>query len=144
MRLIALAFIVFVVASCIPIAQELPDESKLTEADKAIATTFSSAIDATEWLMDTKHTLRGFPMERTSELLKTLLDEGATELKVDQIVPDSNDPSFQSAGMLFVKLPRSEKGRKDVLRFVSKMTGIERQDRGQSVVEISFQGGQGH
>ncbi len=142
MRSIALAVIAIVLASCIPMARDLPDESKLTEADKALATEFSSAIDATEWLIDTKHTLRGLPMDRTSELLKTLLDEGATELKVNQIVPDANDPSFQSAGMLYVKLPRSEKGRNDVLKFVGKITGIEMQDRGQSVVEISLNGAQ--
>jgi hypothetical protein len=121
-------------------AQDLPDETKLTEADRANETAFSNAIDATEWLIDTKHTLKGMPIDRTSALLNILLQEGATELRVDQIFPDSKDPAFQSAGQLLIKLPRTGKGRKDVLQFVSNMTGLERLDRGQSVVEISFQG----
>ena len=136
----ALTCVAIFVCGCIPMAQDLPDETKLTEADKANETAFSNAIDATEWLIDTKHTLKGMPIDRSSALLNILLQEGATELRVDQIFPDSKDPTFKTAGQLLIKLPRTGKGRKDVLQFVSNMTGIERPDRGQSVVDITFQG----
>jgi hypothetical protein len=84
---------------------------------------YESGKDATEWLMNTKHTLRGLSLEEGNGLCQELLKLGAVEIRVDDVQPDKNDPSFENAGRLIVRGPRNSDQRKAILEFAAKFNG---------------------
>jgi len=96
---------------------------------------FAQAPNAAEWLVNTKHTLRDLPPEHAVQMLGSLNQAGAVEVRVSDIAPDSNDPSFKSAGTVIIQLPASEGARKPLFNLF-RDRGIPLDDQGQKYLEV--------
>lgn len=94
--------------------------------------------EATAWMMDVKHTLRGLTLEQGQSVVQKFLEAGVSELKVGDVQPDANDPNFQSAGKLIIKLPKNEKAREATMFQVRQLMASSPADEGQRFVEVTF------
>lgn len=81
-----------------------PDGPEKSAAEQ-LAAEFDKAPEASGWLINTKHTLKGKDFVKGGEIIKSLLDAGASEIKASSITPDPQDPTFENASKLIVKLP---------------------------------------
>lgn len=133
----------FLICGLVGCTADAPKDAFDVEAEKLASPlyqNFEAASDATAWLMDTKHTLRGVGMEEANQLCRELLEKGAIELRAADIVPDPNDRSYASANRLLVKLPRDAKERSEVLALVDRWnkSPAPTADSGQEIAEIRF------
>lgn len=106
-----------------------------SEAQRQVDDAYTGLTDASEFLMDTKHTLRGLDLPGGSELLTKLLNAGAVTVKVDGIEPSADDPQFKSARQLVIETPISDAQRKVLFDFLAKISNPPT-DTGQKHVVI--------
>lgn len=96
---------------------------------------FAQAANAAEWLVNPKHTLRGLSPEHAVQVLGALNQARAVEVRVSDIAPDPNDPSFKSAGTVMIQFPTSEGARKPLFDLF-RDRGIPLDDQGQKYLEV--------
>lgn len=107
-------------------------------AERPLEMEFAASQDATAWLIDPKHTLRGAGLEQAQALVQELLAKGASDLRVSDLRSDVSDASFISAGRLLVRLPRSEKQRADVLEVAVRLGSTPPADPQEEIVVVEF------
>lgn len=96
---------------------------------------FAQATNAAEWLVNPKHTLRDLSPEHAVQVLSALNQAGAVEVRVSDIVPDANDPTFKNAGTVIIHFPTSEGARKPLFDLF-RDRGIPLDDQGQQYLEV--------
>lgn len=121
MRWLISTYLLLALAGCAPKGESSTGAGE--SPDAAAKAEFAAAEEATAWMIDTKHTLAGLDPSDGHGLMSKLLELGVAEMKVAEVVPDSGDPSYKSAHRLLIKLPRNEKERNEVQRFVSEFAG---------------------
>lgn len=134
----AAAALVFLIlcAGCVPKEDFAQDEGE--SPDAAVKAEFSAGEEATAWMIDTKHTLAGLNPAEAHGLIARLVELGVAEMKVADIVPDQADPSYKTAQRLLIKLPRSEKERGEVERFVNEFAGSSYSGQDTDIIAIEF------
>lgn len=106
--------------------------------ESPVDTAYVSAPDAGEWLMNAQHTLRGLSMEAATSLLGELLKAGAVQIRVGEVQPDPNDPSFLSAGKLLIETPSNDAKRSSLFAYIANqwVTTPPIADQGQRHIEL--------
>lgn len=104
-------------------------------ASDPLEASFSGAPNAAEWLMNTKHTLRGLSPEQTVAVLSELNQAGIVEIRLGDIQADAADPSFKSAGTVIVQFPSSEGARKGAFDIFARRN-LPILDQGQKYLEV--------
>ena len=114
------------------------DDERNSRPGAAVTAEFESAQNGTEWLMDTKHTIKGLSLEAGNEMMKRFLDLGASDIRFGDIAPDPLDASYASAASLIIALPGDSAKRKAVLDEIQNRDPQEmpREDIGQTHVKM--------
>jgi hypothetical protein len=117
-----------------------PEQSSKIEpgAPTVSPTAAAPGVNASEWLMNTKHTLTGMDSARAIAFLEATIKVGAVEVQALDIQPDPADPSYLHANKLAVVLPIDKDSRLRVISFVSGMQGgsMPVADTGQKSIEV--------
>lgn len=104
-----------------PEASSKPTAETNTSQSTTVDTSFDSAPVASEWLIDTKKTLRGLSAEQDVQFLSDLYKAGVVDIRVSDIVADPQDASFMIANTLLIELPASEGRRKSALDTMERL-----------------------
>lgn len=88
--------------------------------------------------MNTQHTLRGLSMDAATSLLGELLKAGAVQIRVGDVQPDANAPSYLSAGNLLIETPSNDAKRASLFAYIANqwVTTPPITDQGQRHIEL--------
>lgn len=141
MRGLLLLVVVLGVAGCT--SSPAPEPETNSKAPSGVSqaaspdTTFDSAPVASEWLIDTKKTLHGLSPDQAVQLLGDLIQAGAADIRVTDIVADPQDASFMIARALLLEMPTSEGRRKSIIDKLEQL-GMPEQDPAVAIVTLDL------
>lgn len=133
MRLLLLIPLILVATSC-SAPKDASTSVQPTAADP-LESSYSNAPNASEWLMNQKHTLRGLSLGQAVAVLGELNEAGIIEVRAGDIQSDPADPSYKNAGTLILELSGSEGARKGAFDLL-RSRNLPANDDGQKYLEV--------